>query len=70
MNPITQTKEFQELNEEFKNRFGDNLPSMELPADETLEGLKEKIQQCYDQNKDILYELYGIKALLDSGCLI
>jgi len=52
------TDEFFEWDEKFQERFGDGIPTMMIPDEETLEGLIEKIQQCFEANENLLGNFY------------
>ena len=70
MNGIVKTKEYRELDRKFYKRFGDGLPSLELPDDETLEGLREKVERCFAEGRDMMDEFYGITELYKSGKIL
>jgi len=51
---------FKELYFEFIERFDYELPTMELPAWETFEGLMEKARECLRTGVNTLKELYAV----------
>jgi hypothetical protein len=50
--------EMQELAFEFSFMFNDNIPTMMIPDDETLEGLKKNVKKCLKKEKNLLAEIY------------
>ena len=50
--------DFFKLSDEFYRRFGDRIPLMQLDH-ETFEGIKKSVQRCFDEDKDLLDEIYG-----------
>jgi hypothetical protein len=51
-------REMQELAFEFSFMFEDNIPTMMIPDNETLDGLKSKVKRCLKEEKNLLPELY------------
>ena len=67
---LVYTEEYRELDRKFYERFGDGLPSIELPDDETIEGLREKVERCFAEGRDMMDELYGLDEFYKSGKIL
>lgn len=55
------TPELGEKMDEFYERFGDIVPLEMVPGSETVEGLLENIQKCFDANENQLSKIYNWK---------
>ena len=55
------TKEFDEWNDKYKEKFGEWVPMMMIPQVETTEGLIDKIKQSLAAGKNLLPEFYDWK---------
>lgn len=52
-------KEFDELNNKFREKFEDIIPLMIIQDD--FASLKKNVEKCFTDNKNLLAEIYDIK---------
>lgn len=55
----TSKTEYKDLNDTFKNAFGEKIPLMMIPESETFDGLKSKVMESIKCNTNLLPKFYS-----------
>ena len=52
--------EMKELAKQFHEMFEDSVPRFQIPASETLAGLKKNVRKCIEKKENLLEKMYKI----------
>lgn len=59
---IELTDNYRKASKDFQKMFGTGIPLFLIPANETTDGIIEKINQCLTSGKNTLLAMYGINT--------